>query len=87
MAKNLKEITKKKKDINREYLHSVAIHQKYPTTLGELIIFEPWREDYHFSETSYILLIYGNTKHVFYLSFNVSFVELLFLTPSHVNWK
>ena len=36
----------------REYLHSVAVYQKYLTRLGELIIFEPWRENYHFSQPS-----------------------------------
>ena len=34
----------------REYVYSVAIYQKYLTRLGELIIFEPWRENYHFSQ-------------------------------------
>ena len=31
------------------------------TKLGELIIFEPWRENYDFSQPSKIFLIYGNT--------------------------
>ena len=35
--------------IYREYVYSVAVYQKYLTRLGELIIFEPWRENYHFS--------------------------------------
>ena len=34
----------------KEYLYSVAVYQKNPTRLGELIIFEPWRENYHFSQ-------------------------------------
>ena len=38
--------------INREYVHSVAVYQKYLTRLGELIIFEPWRKNYHFSQPS-----------------------------------
>ena len=38
--------------INREYVYSVALYQKYLTWLGELIIFEPWRENYHFSQPS-----------------------------------
>ena len=38
--------------INREYVYSVAVHQKYLTRLGELIIFEPWRDNYHFSQPS-----------------------------------
>ena len=38
--------------INKEYVPSVAVYQKYLTRLGELIIFEPWRENYHFSQPS-----------------------------------
>ena len=34
----------------REHIHSVAVYQKYLTRLGELIIFEPWRENYPFSQ-------------------------------------
>ena len=37
---------------NREYVHSVVVYQKYQTRLEELIIFEPWRENYHFSQPS-----------------------------------
>ena len=36
--------------VNRDYVHNVAIYQKYLTRLGELIIFEPWLENYHFSQ-------------------------------------
>ena len=61
--------------IHREYVHSVAVCQKYLTRLGELIIFEPWRENYQFSQPSSIFLIYDNIMYVFYLSFNVCFVE------------
>ena len=32
----------------REYIHSVVVYQKYLTRLGELIIFESWRKNYHF---------------------------------------
>ena len=35
--------------MNREYVHCVAIYQKYLTRFRELIIFEPWRENNHFS--------------------------------------
>ena len=35
---------------DREYVYSVAVCQKYLTRLEELIIFEPWREFYHFSQ-------------------------------------
>ena len=35
--------------INREYACSVAVYQKYLKRLGELIAFEPWRENFHFS--------------------------------------
>ena len=37
---------------NREYVHSAVVYQKYLTRLRELIIFEPWRENYHFSQPS-----------------------------------
>ena len=37
-------------EIDREY--GVAVYQKYVTILGELIIFEPWRENYHFFQPS-----------------------------------
>ena len=30
----------------------LTYNQKYLTRLGELIIFEPWRENYHFSQPS-----------------------------------
>ena len=36
--------------IYREYVYSVAVCKKYLTRLGELIIFEPRRENYHFSQ-------------------------------------
>ena len=36
----------RKDEINREYVYSVAVYQKYLTRLGELIIFEPWRVRY-----------------------------------------
>ena len=36
----------------REYLYSVVVYQQYLTRLGELIIFEPWRENYLFSQPS-----------------------------------
>ena len=39
-------------DIKREYVHSVVVYQKYLTRLRELIIFEPWRENYHFFQPS-----------------------------------
>ena len=57
--------------VNREYVYSVAVYQKYITRLKELIIFEPWRENYHFSQPSYIFLIYDSTMYIFYLSFKV----------------
>ena len=36
----------------REYVYSVVVYQKYQTRLRELIIFEPWRENYNFSQPS-----------------------------------
>ena len=40
--------------VNKElvYVYSVAVYQKYTTRLRELIVFEPWRENYHFSQPS-----------------------------------
>ena len=38
--------------LNREYVYSAVVYQKYLTRLRELIIFEPWRENYHFSQPS-----------------------------------
>ena len=56
---------------NGEYVYSVVVYQKYLTRLGELIIFEHLRENYHFPKPSKIFLIYDSTMYVFYLSFNV----------------
>ena len=64
--------------LNREYVCSVAVYKKYLMRLGELMIFEPWWENYHFSQPSYIFLIYGNTIYVFFLSFTVWFVEFYY---------
>ena len=38
--------------VYREYVHSALVYQKYLMRLRELIIFEPWRENYHFSQPS-----------------------------------
>ena len=38
--------------IYRKYVYSAVVYQKYLTRLRELIIFEPWRENYHFSQPS-----------------------------------
>ena len=38
--------------IYREYVYNAVVYQKYLTRLRELIIFEPWRENYHFSQPS-----------------------------------
>ena len=38
--------------VYREYIYSVVVYQKYLTRLGELIIFSPLRENYHFSQPS-----------------------------------
>ena len=45
----------------------LPIIKKCLTRLGELVTFEPWRENYHFSQPSQIQ-VYGNTIDVFYLS-------------------
>ena len=45
--------------IYREYVYSVAVYQKYLTRLGESIIFEPWRENYYFSQPStYVRILF-----------------------------
>ena len=36
----------------RKYVYSAVVYKKYLTRLRELIIFEPWRENYHFSQPS-----------------------------------
>ena len=38
--------------VDREYVYSAVVYQKYLTRLRELIIFEPWRENDHFSQPS-----------------------------------
>ena len=38
--------------VDREYVYSVVVYQKFLTRFGELITFEPWRENYHFSQPS-----------------------------------
>ena len=43
------------------YVYSVAVHQKYLKRLGELIIFEPWLENYHFLPTE--LDIFDKRQH------------------------
>ena len=42
-------VVKTRDCINREYIYSAVVYQKYLTRLRKLIIFEPWRENYHFS--------------------------------------
>ena len=46
-----------REDVHKEYVHSVAVNQKYLTRLGEMTIFEPLRENYHFSQPGWIFLI------------------------------
>ena len=53
-------VDKKCKNVNREYIHSFAVYQKYLTRLGELIIFEPWN--------SYIAIHNKRTMMVLYRS-------------------
>ena len=38
-----------KSGVEREYVYSVAVYQKYLTRLGEMIIFSPKLENYQFS--------------------------------------
>ena len=56
-------------EVNREYVHSVGVYQKYLTRLGELIIFSGLGEPFLPIELD--IFIYDNTMYVFYLSFNV----------------
>ena len=54
------------------------------TRLGELIIFEAWRENDHFSQSIQIFLIYGNTIYVFYyLSTSDLLSFIIFITDKH----
>ena len=70
-------VTVSKHYIEREYVYSVAVYQKYLTKLGQLIIFEPrylfliYGNKLSFLPTSLHILIYGNTIYVFYLSFSI----------------
>ena len=45
MYRNKMEKSASAKAMYREYVHSVAVYQKYLTRLGKLTIFEPWREN------------------------------------------
>ena len=38
--------------VHKEIVYNVDIYQKYLTRLGEVIIFEPWGENYHFFQPS-----------------------------------
>ena len=69
--------------MNREHVHSVAEYQKYLLRVGEMIIFEPWRENYHFSQLNKIILIY-NTRLCTY-SFYLSTSDLLSFTISNID--
>ena len=51
-TKKYKFIVQGNKHRYREYVYSAVVYQKYLTSLRELIIFEPWRENYHFSQPS-----------------------------------
>ena len=45
-------LNKSNAEIYIEYVHSVVVYQKYLSRLGEVIIFEPWLENYQFSQPS-----------------------------------
>ena len=49
---SMKLISFTKKKTNILYVFSVAVRKKYLTRLGELVIFELLRENYHFSKPS-----------------------------------
>ena len=40
----------------REFVYSTVVYKKYLTRLRELIIFGPWRENYHFSQPSILFI-------------------------------
>ena len=67
--------------MNREYVHSVAIYQKYLMRLGELIIFKPWGENYHFSQQSEVFL-YTTTLCTYSIYLSTS--DLLSFISSHM---
>ena len=50
--RKIDQLTKKWSYVYREYVYSAVVYQNYLTRLRELIIFEPWRENYHFSQPS-----------------------------------
>ena len=47
----LKDFCHGKESIENTYV-VFAVYQKYLMRMGELIIFEPWRENYHFSQSN-----------------------------------
>ena len=63
-------------DIAKTYMYSVVVHQKYLTRLGEMIIFDPWLENYHLSQPREIFLIYDNTIHTCRYSIYLSMSHL-----------
>ena len=48
----------------KEYLHSVAVYQKYLTRLGEMIILSPRLENYQFSQPRSIFSFYIRQHYV-----------------------
>ena len=71
---------------HREYECSVVVYQKYLTRLGELIFFEPWRENYHFSKPSQILFFLCTAtlcRYSFYLSTFDLLSFIIFNTDKH----
>ena len=72
--------------LHREYVHSVAVYKKYLTRLGELIISEPWRENYHFSQPRYIF--FDKRQHyvrILFIFQRLICCVLLCLTPTDMN--
>ena len=57
----------------------------YIEKLGELIIFQPWREKLSFLPTELDNLIYGKTMYVFYLSFKFGEIDKEFFSELLVN--
>ena len=72
--------------VNREYVYSVAVDQKYLTRLGELIIFELWREKLSILPTE--LDIFDKRQHyvrILFIFQRLICCVLLCLTPTNMN--
>ena len=69
----------------RECIYIVAVYQKYLTRLGELMIFEPWREKLSFLPTELDIFDIQQHNIIRILFIFQSMKVLLFLTPTNMN--